>query len=412
MRFLPHLAIILLSSFTLLWRIDATLLWRDEASTASWAREMIAQRSLVPRVFNGERLIVQAADGHDFDDRFLPVMQGWLQFYVAALGLLVGGVGTVSARLPFVLAGAASLWVLYRAGRQLFGPTRAALGAPLLGAVSIYFLTAARQARYYVLVVLLTSLVLLEFCRYFRDPERARSPGFYARLGAYGVLVYLANYMSFAGLWASLWAFALVRRDGALLRRFAALTALLGVILAAHFFAVHAGFVANSPATMTISWANWRAVTEYHWSEMWRMIPLLGIVPAAWWVFGRRRQRGPAAEMALLCSLVVVVSVAVTVAVARTGAISRYYFQVVPALLLLAAILAERLAALAGRAWAAAFFLFAAVWPNLNFYHGWSVHAAERQLTRDTAEDAPIVEFLRRNVPPGKPWPSTATSRG
>ena len=138
MRYGWHILIAGVAVFTLLWRIDGTVLWRDEATTACWAREMVERRQLVPRVFNGERLIAQAPDGHDFSDSFLPAMQGWLQFYVAALGFLLGGVGTVQARLPFVLAGAAALWVMYRIGRNPM--------LPLLAATSIYFLTAARQA--------------------------------------------------------------------------------------------------------------------------------------------------------------------------------------------------------------------------------------------------------------------------
>src|SRR6185295_18566610 len=88
-----HILVAALAAFTLWWRIDGTVLWRDEATTACWAREMVERREFVPRVFNGERLIVQAPDGHDFTDTLLPAMQGWLQFYVTALGFWLGGVG-------------------------------------------------------------------------------------------------------------------------------------------------------------------------------------------------------------------------------------------------------------------------------------------------------------------------------
>jgi len=399
MKYVPPAVVILLSVITLFWRLDGTLLWRDEASTACWGREMVERRSLVPRVFDGERLIVQAADGHDFNDRFLPVMQGWLQFYVAALGILIGGAGTVAARLPFVLAGAMSLGVLYRVGRELFSGSLAPLAAPLLGALSIYFLTAARQARYYILVVLFTSCILLEFARYLKEPGRARSWGFYLRLGLYGVLVFHANYVSFGGLWLSLTVFALATRDRALIYRFLALSAAMAAPIGAQFLLVHSEFVAGSAAARAAPWQDYLQVFSWHGVEMFRLIPLAGVIPAAWYVFLRRRQpRNPISAMALLAALIVVVSATSTILAAKTGAVPRYYFQVVPAVLLLTAILTERLAALAGRAWAAPFFLFALLWPNLNLYLDWSLHVVQRQLTRDVTANEPLVDFLRRNV--------------
>jgi 4-amino-4-deoxy-L-arabinose transferase-like glycosyltransferase len=389
--------VIAIAAFMLLWRLDGTVLWRDEATTACWAREMVQRRLVIPKVFNGERLIVQAPDGHDFDDRFLPAMQGWLQFYVAALGFLVGGVGTVQARLPFVLAGAAALWALYRVGRELFESDRAALALPILGASSIYFLTTARQARYYVLVVLFTVLILLEFVRYFRDPERARTWGFYLRLALYGALTYLANYVSFGGLWISLTVFVLLTRDHTLIRRFLLLSGLLAVPMALEFWWVHASFVKGSVAAKPVTWEQWQSILQYHWREMFRMLPLAAVVPAAVYVFRKERSRA-----ALLCGVIVVGSIAVTIAVARAGAINRYYFQVLPAALVFIGIVGERLWTRAGRAWGIAYFAFVLVWPNLNFYHNWCEHAVERQLTKDTTCNEPIVEFLRRNVKPGE----------
>ncbi|MBI3665156.1 MAG: glycosyltransferase family 39 protein [Acidobacteria bacterium] len=401
MKYIPHAAVVILSAMALLWRIDGTVLWRDEASTACWARGMIERRSLIPRVFDGQRLVVQAANGHDFNDHFLPSMQGWLQFYVAALGFLVAGVGTVGARMPFVIAGAVSLWILYRIARELFGSSTAALAAPLLGATSIYFLTAARQARYYILVILLTSCILLEFCRYFRRPERARSPGFYLRLGIYGVLVYLANYVSFGGLWLSLIVFVLFTRDHALIRRFLLLSAALALLLAGQFLVVHSDFVTGSQAARLASWSDYQEAFRFHGEEMFRMIPLAALMPAAWYAFVRRRGPWTALEtMAALSTTIVLVSVVSTVLVVPLAALPRYYFQILPALLLLTAILAERLRVLAGRFWAGLFLLFALAWPNLNFYHNWTEHAVERQLTKDTTCNEPIVDFLRRNVKP------------
>src|SRR5262245_34120093 len=79
------------SIFLLVWRLDGTILWRDEASTGAWARIMVERKLLIPRVFDGRILAVQGADGHDFNEDLSPSVQGWLQFYVAALSFKVLG---------------------------------------------------------------------------------------------------------------------------------------------------------------------------------------------------------------------------------------------------------------------------------------------------------------------------------
>ena len=151
--------LLLLGTFLLFWRLDGALLWRDECSTANWARLMVEQGYWAPRVFDGSQLIVQAADGHDFNSELTPAMQSWLQFYVAAAAFKLFGASTWTARLPFALVGAICLFVLYRLGLVLFGSGLRPFLMPYLGLLSIYFLSAARQSRYYVLVVLAASLL-------------------------------------------------------------------------------------------------------------------------------------------------------------------------------------------------------------------------------------------------------------
>ena len=113
--------LVLLSAFLLFWRLDGVPLWRDETTTANWARLMAASGVWLPRVYDGKQLIVQAADGHDVNSHLLPAMQSWLQFYVGAVGFKLLGVSTWTARAPFALIGAAALFVLYRVGVVLFG---------------------------------------------------------------------------------------------------------------------------------------------------------------------------------------------------------------------------------------------------------------------------------------------------
>ena len=97
------LLLVAVSAVLLFWRLDGIPLWRDETTTANWGRLMAESGVWVPRTFDGEQLLVQAADGHDTNSRMLPAMQSWLQFYVAAAGFKLFGADTFTARLPFAV---------------------------------------------------------------------------------------------------------------------------------------------------------------------------------------------------------------------------------------------------------------------------------------------------------------------
>ena len=253
MRIALTLLLPALSGVLLFWRLDGTLLWRDECSTANWARLMVESGYWLPRVFDGNQLIVQAPDAHDFNSQMLPAMQSWLQFYVAALAFKLLGVSTWAARLPFAILGAVCVFVFYRLGVVLFGTGLRRLLLPYLGLFSIYFLAAARQSRYYVLVVLAASLLLLEFCRYLRNPELAARRSFYLRICSAGLLLYFSNYVSFVTMWASLGVFVLAMRDPRLTRGFSLLTAVMAVPLAAEFWLFHAEFAASQMSSAPAS---------------------------------------------------------------------------------------------------------------------------------------------------------------
>jgi len=163
-RRLLTLLLVVVSAVLLFWRLDGALLWRDEATTANWARLMAESGSWLPHVFDGRQLIVQSDDGHDASSKLLPAMQSWLQFYVSAAFFGVLGVSEFSARLPYAIFGAIALGLLYRAGILLFGPGVRPLMLPALAVTSVHFLNAARQSRYYAIVVAAACWLLLEFC--------------------------------------------------------------------------------------------------------------------------------------------------------------------------------------------------------------------------------------------------------
>ena len=121
-------ALILLSAFTLFWRLDSVPIWRDEATTANWARLMVETGSLMPYVYHDGQLVVQAPDGHDVNSKMLPAMQSYLQFYVSALSFKLLGVSEWSARIPYALLGALTLF-----GRTCLGLARLGLTGLVLG---------------------------------------------------------------------------------------------------------------------------------------------------------------------------------------------------------------------------------------------------------------------------------------
>ena len=455
--------LVLLGAFLLFWRLDGALLWRDECSTANWARWMVEQGYWAPRVFDGSQLIVQAADGHDFNSGLTPAMQGWLQFYVAAAAFKLLGASTWTARLPFALVGAICVFVLYRLGVVLFGSGLRPFLMPYLGLLSIYFLSAARQSRYYVLVVLAASLLFLELCRYFRDPSLASRRSFYARLGLAGLLLYFSNYMSFAGMWTSLAVFILLRADKQLTRGFFLLSAAMAPIVAADFGLFHWEFASRWPPPEQKPLAEiYRHALINRGRDFWRMTPLVGLVPTAFYLFQRKMgavpltaklpmaaaalvplspvlfgfgymdvhevgatlfwlllaasltvpvtllycwRRLPSSglwtQAALLAGLVILVSPLLTIAVGQSKTFYRHYYQVLPAVVLLGAIAIAGLERTAGKKIASAMFLGLLIWPNLNFNVNGFDHVVERQFFNDRSYNEPVVKFLRSRVRAG-----------
>jgi hypothetical protein len=191
------IVVFLISSFTLLWRIDGTALWRDEASTATIAREMVERKTLIPRLFNGEYLLAQRPDGRDSNDQFVEAINGWLQYYVAAVGFLLAPPGTVSARLPFVAVGALSLWILYRVGCELFAGTVIRLAAPRGCDVHPFFNGGAAIA----LLCFGCTLYLLHSLGVCPLPKRARVRPSLELLSAVGTLGRVAVSVQLPQLW-------------------------------------------------------------------------------------------------------------------------------------------------------------------------------------------------------------------
>ena len=458
----PAIAALLMCAAAIFWRLDGVPLWRDEATTAVWGRLMADSGSALPYAFDREagQLLVQDDDGHDINSSLLPAMQSYLQIYVAAAGHKLFGSGTLQARLPFALFGIGSLGLLYWLGRMLGGPAWLPFALVVSASASIYFLHAARQGRYYILVVFATLLLLLQVARYLRDPGLGRRWPFHLQLCLIGCLLYAANYLSFAAVWLALGLFLLIT-DRPVLARLCGASAVLAVFLGAEFWLVHAEYLTEwRPGSGNTFWENFRHVVSRRGADYWRWVPFVFLGPAvalaqwspsarvswarkasvflaaavpalgffipepwlrrtsdplfilfcllflavpaaAYFLWTRIERPGRHARMALLAGLIILVCPLFTIMVAGRGTLPRYYYQTCPAAVVLVGLAAAALNSRHRRGAAIACFAGASLWPNLDLASGGTEQVVLRQLVRYDEHNGPFLEFLAANTSPG-----------
>lgn len=203
------------AAFLLLWRLDAPLLWQDEAETANIAVNLL--ETGVPTPWDGVHLVTQQAgrDAVRFGGHLLWAWHPWPQHALAAAGLASAGdlVGpTAAARLPFVLLALASIplvWVWRR--RQ--GPPLDATVTAAIYSLSIPFVLYSRQCRYYALLFLGGVLVFWLYDRLGDEPFTGRpTRRQLTTVGLAGAvaLVFYANPLTGLGLAAGLGTHSLV----------------------------------------------------------------------------------------------------------------------------------------------------------------------------------------------------------
>jgi hypothetical protein len=176
------------AAILLFWDLTAKDLWQDEAATAVLASRMLKFGR--PLAYDGVNLITidmhdeagEAADGSrtsdpraaidyfvrrgDFKPDTTWKWQPWGLFAIAAASIRLLGQTTLAARLPFALAGLATVPLLFRLVRRQFGSfPMAALSAILLASNS-YWILHARQCRYYSVSSLFLVLTLMAYARW------------------------------------------------------------------------------------------------------------------------------------------------------------------------------------------------------------------------------------------------------
>ena len=393
------LALALWCLFAAFWRLDAVNLYRDEADTAILAQDMVQHHRWIPRYFDGRQLVTHLPDGSDIDGRFIPVIPGWMQFYVEAASFRFLGVNTWTARLPFALLGLAALFVIYRTGR-LLSPGLGAWLPLLLASTSVFTWYALRQARYYALVYLFAALLLYEFCRYLKDRSLARHAGFYVRVGLWCLLLDYSHWGSFAATWFALTVFVGWTRDRALWRGWAATTAALAIPVTVEFALIHLPFLGHSRASLPMSGYVLRFMIKANGEAIWMIFPLLFLVPAAVWLWAKPPVRAP--NPFLLAGSMIVLSIGFTTAAARAAVEPRYYLQILPALAVFEAATVLWVARLASAKWAFAVGAACLLWPALSWNADWSDELMARQITGDRSYGEPLYAYLNRHVRAGE----------
>ena len=154
------LLILAAAAFLFFFRLDHRPFWQDEAETACLARNVLEYG--VPKAFDGVNLVSQES-GREFNADYIWRWSPWLQIYMAAGAFWLGGINTVSGRLPFALLGFATVLMVYFFIKRRFGDLTWARLAALLMASSVFFLLFSRQCRYYSLGAFLALLSVYAF---------------------------------------------------------------------------------------------------------------------------------------------------------------------------------------------------------------------------------------------------------
>ncbi|MGD0346950.1 MAG: glycosyltransferase family 39 protein [Terracidiphilus sp.] len=181
-------AIFTLAAVLLFWNIAEHYLWQDEAATAVLAVRMLKFGE--PMAYDGKNLItIDMQDDQEdaelsrrtrepqpaidyfvaqrnFGKDLVWKWQPWGLFAIAAVGIKLLGQTTLGARLPFVLAGLATVPLLYRLARKQFGSFPIAALSALLLVSNSYWILHQRQCRYYPVSSLFLVLTLLAYARW------------------------------------------------------------------------------------------------------------------------------------------------------------------------------------------------------------------------------------------------------
>lgn len=175
-RLAPWL-LLLLAAVLFFANLDNQYLWQDEAETALLARRILNYG--LPLAFDGRNMINQYPTRTElqFNADYIWIYHPWLPHYLTALSFFLFPPGTLSARLPVVLASLISVLIFYQSCRHHLGGDRLATIATVLLLSIVPLVIHLRQAKYFGWTVLFTILLVDAYLR-LEKKERIALPLF------------------------------------------------------------------------------------------------------------------------------------------------------------------------------------------------------------------------------------------
>jgi len=146
--------LLMVGAMLLLTSLGNIYLWQDEAETALLSQRL--REYGLPLAFDGRNVIRQAPQDVQYTADYVWVYHPWLPFYATALSFAFLSPTTIAARLPYALAGLATILLLYFSLRDHIRDQRVSMLASLFLLLSVPFLLHARQCKYFAFAALFT----------------------------------------------------------------------------------------------------------------------------------------------------------------------------------------------------------------------------------------------------------------
>ena len=185
------LALLFLAAAVLLFtNLGSKYLWQDEAATAVLGDRLIKfgkplaydgvnlitmdhfagedKNTIDQRTGDPETAVRYYAEHGDFRRDTAWIGQPWGQFVAVGVSLKLFGHNTVGARMPFAVAAALTVGLLYWFVRRQFNDPLLAWLATFILITNVYWVVHCRQCRYYALSGLFLMLTLIAFTRWQR----------------------------------------------------------------------------------------------------------------------------------------------------------------------------------------------------------------------------------------------------
>lgn len=308
-------AIFISCSFLLCWNLDSKYLWQDEAATAILGERMLTYGR--PLGYDGRNLITMDlyrpedesrlptsdpdeavryfAGCHHFKKDTTWTAHPWGPFAIAGMSLALLGKNTLAARLPFALAGAFSVALLFFVVRKYFrSPLPALVAAALLAGNTFWFLH-MRQCRYYALSSLFLLVTLYCYLRW-QEGKRWGAPAFVAA-------VWVWFHQDFGSPWPALVIFALDSvvlnwKDRKRLAKAALVFAVVGITVGP--FVLYYEMV-NRPDVTSLEWSAKLWIFLLQTNQF--LIPLVMIPLALFFLWKERPEKGEDARRLIILSI-------------------------------------------------------------------------------------------------------------